>query len=182
MSRLKALLHNREGVGGVEFALIAPMLLVLYLSAVELTVGLSIAKKASLAASTITDLITRTEKITKADLTVMEDVTKSIFVPYPSRDLSIKITGVTINNAGASTVAWSWANKGAAPYVVGSTVAIPDGMDIPNTFVVRTELSVDHDLMMYLPSFTGSSLKEITIAREFFFRQRVGDRIECQDC
>lgn len=182
-ARLRALLEDRHGVGGVEFALIAPMLLVLYLSAVELTVGLSIAKKTSLAASTITDLVARTEdRLVKTDLLAMEDLAKSIFVPYPSRELSIKVTGITVDAAGDSTVAWSWANKGGAPYVVGSAVNVPEGMEIPRTFLVRTELSVKHDLMMYLPSFTGSNLKQITIARDFFFRQRVGSGIECGNC
>eukprot|EP01035_Chromulina_nebulosa_P043534 gene43534-58954_t len=110
LRKFRAFLHDRNGVGGVEFALIAPMLLVLYLSAFELTIGLSIAKKASLASSTITDLMTRTDKVAKADLLVMEDVAKSMFVPYPSRDLSIKITGIIVSNTGAPTVAWSWFN------------------------------------------------------------------------
>lgn len=179
---LRALRHDRAGVGGVEFALIAPMLLVLYLGAFELTMGLSVLKKVSLASSTVADLVARQDKVTKADLTAMSHVAEAIFVPYAPNKLLIKITAIKIDDSSTAKVAWSWSTAGGTPYPVNSVAAVPDGILIANTFLIRSELSVSHKLLMYMPNLSGSEIRDKTLAREFYFRQRVGDGITCTDC
>jgi Flp pilus assembly protein TadG len=179
---LKRLLRDRQGVGGVEFAIVAPMLIVLYLMAFELTMGLSVAKKTSMASSTIADLVARQEKVDKAFLTTMADVSGAIFVPYASNDLLIRISAIKIDSKKAPTVAWSWSTTGVAPYAVGSTAPVPSDMLVADTFLIRSELSVSHELMMYLPGMSGSQAKSITIGREFYFRQRLGTEVTCSNC
>ncbi len=179
---LRRFLSERDGIGGVEFALLAPVLIVLYLCAFELMTGFSVSKKVTMAASTVADLVSRTDKVSKADLLGMVDVTNAVFAPYGVENLSLRITGVSIDSAKQAKVAWSWSNSGAAPYAVGATVAVPDDMLSEETFLIRSELSVDHELLMYLPALSGSEIKEITIRREFFFRQRINTDITCTDC
>lgn len=179
---LRRLVRDRQGVGGVEFAIIAPMLIVLYLMAFELTMGLSVAKKTSLASSTVADLVARQEKVNKAFLTTMTDVSGAIFVPYPSKNLVIKVSAIRIDAAKAAKVAWSWSTTGVAPYAVGTNAPVPSDMLVANTFLIRSELSVSHELMMYLPGLTGTETKNLTLAREFYFRQRLGTEVTCTDC
>lgn len=179
---LRRLMRERDGIGGVEFALLAPVLIVLYLCAFELMTGFSVSKKVSMAASTVADLVSRTDKVSKTDLEGMIDVTNAVFPPYAVDNLSLRITGVTVDAARQAKVAWSWSNSGAAPYAVGSTVDVPDDMRGEETFLIHSELSVDHELLMYLPALSGSQIKEITIRREFFFRQRINTNITCTDC
>jgi Flp pilus assembly protein TadG len=179
---LRALRHDKAGVGGVEFALIAPMLLVLYLGAFELTMGLSVAKKVSLASSTVADLVARQDKVTKSSLTAMSNVAQAIFVPYASDDLLIKISAIQIDANQSAKVVWSWSTTGTAPYAANAVTDVPSGMLVANTFLIRSELSVTHELLMYMPNFSGSEIKHLTLAREFFFRQRLGDDISCTDC
>lgn len=179
---LKRLLHDRQGVGGVEFAIIAPMLIVLYLMAFELTMGLSVAKKTSLASSTIADLVARQDKVDKTFLASMSDVSGAIFVPYASKNLLIKISAIKIDSTKAAKIAWSWSTTGVAPYAVGTTAPVPADMLVADTFLIRSELSVSHELMMYLPGFSGTQTKSLTIAREFYFRQRLGTEVVCQGC
>lgn len=180
---LRRFLSDRQGIGGVEFALLAPMLIVIYLCAFELMMGFTVAKKATAASSTIADLVSRADKsVTKTDLAGMVDVADAIFVPYSVNNLSLKITGVKVDANKQATVAWSWSNTGTAPYGVGAAVKVPDDMLIASTFLVHSELSVGHELLLYLPALSGQNIKNITIPREFFFRQRVGDNITCNDC
>ncbi|MDH4412616.1 MAG: pilus assembly protein [Rhizobium sp.] len=179
---MKRLARDSQGVGGVEFALLAPMLIVLYLMAFELTMGLSVAKKTSMASSTIADLVARQDKVDKVFLSSMADVSGAIFVPYPSKNLLIKISGIKIDSKKAVKVAWSWSTTGVAPYAVGSTPPVPADMLVEDTFLIRSELSVSHELMMYLPGLSGTEAKNLTIAREFYFRQRLGADVECQGC
>lgn len=179
---VKRFLRDRQGVGGVEFAILAPMLIVLYLMAFELTMGLSVVKKTSMASSTIADLVARQETVNKAFLATMTDVSGAVFVPYASNDLVIKVSGIKIDAAKSPKVIWSWSNTGVAPYAVGTVPPVPADMLAADTFLVRSEVSVSHELMMYLPGLSGTQAKSLTIAREFYFRQRLGADVACTDC
>ncbi|MCA1968221.1 unnamed protein product [Ciceribacter sp. T2.26MG-112.2] len=181
-SALRRMRDDRSGIGGVEFALIAPLLLVLYLAAFELTLAFNTSKRATVSASTVADLVSRTDKVVKDDLDDMIDVVSAIFAPYDPYKLALNITGVKVDSAKAASVAWSWSNSGSAPYAVGATVPVPADMLEADIFLIRTELTVSHELLMYLPALSGSTIRELTITREFYFRQRVNTDITCSDC
>lgn len=174
--------RDQSGVGAIEFALLFPMLVLVYLTCFELTVGFSVAKRATSSASTVADLVTQQSTVSKTFLNTMSDVSKSIFVPYPTTGFVLKVTGIKVNTAGQATVAWSWKNDGTRPYTNGATVTLPSAMATPDTFLVRSELSIPHELLMYMPDFTGAQIKNITIRREYYYRQRVGTDISCSDC
>ena len=182
LSRLNALWADRQGVGGVEFALIAPLLLCLYITAFELTIGLSVSKRATRSASTIADLVTQQTSVTPTVLATMKDVTNSIFAPYVPQNLALKITGVAIDVSGNPTVAWSWDQTNGRPYAVGSTVNVPTDMRTPSTFLVHAELSVTHQLFMVMPGLLPSSMQTITLSRQYYYRQRVGSGLSCTGC
>lgn len=182
IARLGGLWRDVRGVGGVEFALIAPLLLGLYITSFELTIGLSVSKRVTRAASTVADLLTQQAKVTTDDLQQMVHVTNGIFTPYRPENLGMKITGVSVNAAGNPTVAWSWAQDGTTPYVKNSPVDVPEDMRSPNTFLVRAEVSVTHQLLMFMPAVMPTRFQTITLRREFLYRQRVGSNIDCQGC
>ncbi len=145
---LKRLVHDRQGVGGVEFAIVAPMLIVIYLMAFELTMGLSVAKKTSMASSTIADLVARQENVNKTFLATMSDVTGAIFVPYASNNLLINVarSGSTPPIGQGRLVL---VHHGACTLCGWQRCAGPADMLVADTFLIRSELSVTHELMMY---------------------------------
>lgn len=171
-----------RGIGGVEFALIAPLLLFLYITSFELTIGLSVSKRVTRTASTVADLVTQQAKVTTSDLQQMTGVANAIFTPYQPQNLKMKITGVALDASGNPTVAWSWAQDGSRPYSNGSAVNVPTDMRSASTFLVRAEVSVTHRLLMFMPGLMPSSLQTITLNREFYYRQRVGTSITCDGC
>lgn len=182
IERLQRLGRDIRGVGGVEFALIAPLLLSLYITSFELTIGLSVSKRVTRTASTIADLVTQQSSVTKDFLATMKNVTNGIFAPYQPQNLAMKITGIALDSSGNPTVAWSWDQSGARPYSNGSAVNVPTDMRAPSTFLVRAEVSVTHQLLMFMPGIMPSSLQTITLRREFYYRQRVGTNITCDGC
>jgi len=182
LTRLRRFAVDRRGVGAVEFALIAPLLLSLYITSFEITIGLSVAKRVTRSASTIADLVTRETSVDKAVLATMTDVTHSLFAPYATNNLKLKITGVAIDTNGNPTVAWSWDQSNGKPYVVGSTVEVPAEMRAPNSFLVHSEVSVDHELLMFMSGVLPTETNNITIARDYFYRQRMGSSVTCTNC
>lgn len=181
--RLALLARDRSGVGAVEFALIVPLLLVLYLGAFELTMALSVSQRTTSSAGAIADIVARQQKtVTKAFLATMPDVMKAIFAPTATTGYTLKITGIKVDANVKATVAWSWAQDGSKPYATGATVTLPNGMAAANAFFVHAELTMPHQLVTYMTGFTGSSVSTITLARDYYFRQRENGEIACSDC
>ncbi|OHV79117.1 TadE/TadG family type IV pilus assembly protein [Rhizobium sp. LCM 4573] len=180
--RLRALVADRRGMGAVEFALIAPLLLMLYITVFELTVGFSVSKRVSRAATSVADLVTQQATVNKPYLNTMLDVAGGLFVPYGTSGIAMKITGVKVDSSASAKVLWSWDQSGGKPYAAGSPVTVPQGMRSTETFLVRAEVSVPHQLLMFMPGLLPSAVEKITIRRESFFQQRLGKDITCSDC
>jgi len=115
-----------------------------------------VAQKTLKAAGTIADIVTRQETVNKAFLSEMIDTAEATIAPSPAPGLTLKITGVTIDGSGNAKVLWSWDESGGKPYVKGSTVAVPDDMKKANSFLVRSELSVQHTMLLFFGSPAGS--------------------------
>lgn len=184
-------LRDRNGVGGVEFAIIAPILLAAYLTCFELTIGFSFAKRATRAAGTVGDLVAQqSNNVNKAFLATMTNAAKSVFAPYDvdglttkaNNPLNIKITGVKIDDSGTAKVLWSWQRTGSTPYAVGAGVTVPTELRVKNSFLIRTELVASYPLMLFLPTNLSSDSRSVTMNREIFYQQRTGDEIKCTDC
>jgi len=65
-AKLRVFGRSRTGVSAVEFAIILPVMLLLYIGGVELGDGLAIQFKATLAARTVTDLASNMSASTPA--------------------------------------------------------------------------------------------------------------------
>lgn len=184
LGRVRDALRDRSGASAIEFAFLAPILIAIYISSFEITTGYSVSQKTLKAAGTIADIVTRQETVDKAFLSEMVDAAEATIAPSPAPGLKLKITGVTIDSAGNAKVLWSWDESGGKPYATGSAVTVPDDMKKADSFLVRSELSVQHTMLLFFGSPAGSeaTTRTITINREFFYRQRLGDDVPCGDC
>ncbi|OCW58066.1 TadE/TadG family type IV pilus assembly protein [Hoeflea olei] len=180
--RVRALRSDRAGVGAVEFALIAPVLIVLYMGSLEVSVAMSVNKKLARAASTVADLVTQDETVTKSYLGSMVNVAQSVMTPFRSDGIKVRITGIAIDASGVGKATWSWQDDNTRPYATGSQQALPADLAIPNTFLVRTELNFDHDLLLVMPGAVDIDLRTIHMQKTYHLRQRVGDSVTCSDC
>lgn len=179
---VRRLRGDRSGVGAVEFALIAPVLIVLYMGSLEISVAMSVNKKLARAASTVADLVTQDESVDKAFLASMVNVAQSVMTPYRSDGLKIKITGISIDASGVGRTSWSWQQDNTRPYTVGSTQTLPKDLAIPNTFLVRSELQFDHKLLLIMPDIQDIDVRTLTMKKTYHLRQRIGDSVTCSNC
>ncbi len=177
------LLRDRSGVGAVEFALIVPVLLLLYLGAFEVTMGLSTASRVTSSAGAIADIVARQDNsFSKSFLATMPDVAAAIFAPKATTGSTMKITGLQVDSNLKATVVWSWAQDGSRPYGVGTAMTLPSGMAVAKTAFVRVEFSIPYQIITYFPGMKGSSVNTINIRRDYYFRQRTTSTVTCTDC
>ena len=75
-----------RGVAAVEFALLSPLLLLIYIGTVEYSLAISIDRKLSRSASAIADLITQQEQYQDAnDLFQLMTISNEIMFPYEDK-------------------------------------------------------------------------------------------------
>jgi Flp pilus assembly protein TadG len=182
-ARLRRLARDRRGTSGIEFALIAPILLMIYLGAFELSVGFNMSQKVSQATGTVADILSQKTEVTPSELDGMKNVALSIMAPFSVSKYTLKVSGIRVTAPGVGVVAWSRDEKGGTPYAVNAVVSVPSDLTVLNTFVVRSEFSVPYELMLFTPpGMKENSLEVMNLAENYYYRQRVGLGISCALC
>lgn len=181
LMRMRRFLADRRGVGAIEFAIVAPLMIMTYVGAFEISVAVSMSRKVNRAASTVSDLLTRSKTTNVTTLAAMTDVTKNIVAPFSQDGHTLKITGIAVDAAGQATIAWSYGAGADTAYAKGKTVTLPKDMSAKSTFLVRTEFAVPHTILLMAPGLS-KDLRSFELERTSFFRQREGDGITCSGC
>ncbi len=109
----------------VEFALILPVMLTLYIGGVSVTEALNIDRKVIVAAHTIADLTARTDEVT--DAMGILDAAEAVIMPYPSDKLMVTVTIVKIDEDGKAVAECS-ETKGGTKRSGDVTNEIPDAL------------------------------------------------------
>lgn len=164
---LKGLLRNEQGISAVEFAFIAPVMVLLYFGCVELSFLMRADRKVSATAASLGDLTARLAMATDGDMRELYNAAGVLMQPYPVADARIRITSVVDNGNGEKRVAWSEAHN-VAPRAVNSLVTtIPDGIVPSPGSIIFTEVEYDYQ------SSLGFILSEpMTMKDRFYLRPR----------
>lgn len=139
MLKLRPFWRSKSGVAAVEFALLAPILIVLFFGAIELTDLLQRDQRVWNMASTTSDLAAQSTKITDADKNNIFAAATSIMYPYSTSGISIVMSSVIDNGSGGAKVAWSDAQN-ASPRAVGSALTVPAGVIDSGGSAIFTEV------------------------------------------
>ena len=82
--RVRTLWNDRSGLAAVEFAMIFPMMVVMFFGVVELSAAIAVDRKATLVARTLSDLTSQMASVADADLISFGQAAKAIMTPYPA--------------------------------------------------------------------------------------------------
>lgn len=178
-SALSRFLRSRDGVSAVEFALLLPLMLVIYAGCGELTTALTLDRKISRAASTISDLVAQQANVTTASMTNIFDATSAIIEPYESSTAKVIVVVVNVTSTG-QTVAWSRARNDTA---ATANKAPPTDLAVPSTIAVagdqivvgRVSYAYDSPFSSVIKNLTGSSV--YNLSHIFFLKPRQGSTI-----
>jgi Flp pilus assembly protein TadG len=178
-----ALLHlsrrfarDRRGVSAIEFAMLLPLMVALYLGTVEISQGVSIDRKITLASRTVTDLVTQTTTVDKTTLDAILEASAKVVAPYPDGPTKVTISNVKIDGNGNATVEWSRTLKGTqrSGNVTGS---IPEALRVPLTNLIWGEVKYD-----YKPVVGYVVTGNIPLEEQIFMRPRLSDNVPCSNC
>ncbi|MEO8115284.1 MAG: TadE/TadG family type IV pilus assembly protein [Phenylobacterium sp.] len=132
---------DQRGVAAVEFALIAPAMILLYCGMAELTLTLMAGRRASHAVSVVGDLVAQSSTINGTQMTDIFKVADAVVAPFPTTGLKMRVSSVTANAGGVPQVVWSQ-GKGMTALGVGTTAAaVPANLMLAGDNVVVAEMS-----------------------------------------
>lgn len=137
--------EDRGAIAATEFAVIVPVMLVLFFGVVEFSSAVAVDRKVTIMARTLSDLTSQSPPagVADTDFTNYFNAGNGIMQPYvpvngyPSVRATISELFIDPNTLQAR-VQWS---KGTTPRATSSVVAIPGGLAVGNTYLIYSEVS-----------------------------------------
>jgi Flp pilus assembly protein TadG len=153
-----------RGVSMIEFVLVFPIMILLFVGLVEFGEAFSVNRKIRNAASTVSDLVSQEGTVSNAQLQDIVSVGTELLKPYRVAPFTLRVTSVVADEENRTTVAWSFPAGGPA---VGSAFALPQGeLTEANSSVIVTQTAY-----AFRPS-SGYFIGSINLTGSAFFRPR----------
>lgn len=144
--RFRGFWSDRRGVSAVEFALIAPILIMIYLALAELTLGMMASRRTSHLAATLGDLAAQSENLTDSNITDLWAIGTSMMQPFTvSTNLKMRLTSVTMNAKGVAIVNWSKGQQMTPYNKLDPVPTITTDQIAPGESLMMTEVEYDYD-------------------------------------
>jgi Flp pilus assembly protein TadG len=171
MQRIARFGRDESGVSAVEFAMLLPLMLTLYLGSVEVSQGIAADRKVTLTARAVADLVSQSATVNNAAMTNILAAASAVMAPYDVNKAVVTVSVVAIDGNGKATVSWSDSLNGT-PRAKGSAVTLPSALLVPNTSLVWGEASYNYTPVIgYVISGT------LTLKDQIFMRPRLSDTI-----
>ena len=125
--------HDQSGLAAVEFALILPIILLLFLGSFETTNLVLAYMKVEASAETAADLVAQTRVNTvlqSTDFTNITNAAKQVLTPLPTSGTLLKIAYASVTyNTGSAVIDWHTEVNSATPI---TTANIPNNASLAN--------------------------------------------------
>jgi len=173
--RLARFTTDRRGVSAVEFGLLLPLMVTLYLGSVEISNGVGIDRKVTLVARTVADLASQASSIAGTDMTNILDASASVMAPYDASpysvtNLKVTVSQVKIDANSTATIDWSCTRNG-----VKQTVAttLPPALKVANTWLIWSEVSYT-----YKPAIGYVVTGTLNLKDQIYMRPRLSNDVK----
>lgn len=158
---------NEDGVSTIEFALIAPFLLLLYFGGVELSLLMLADRQVTSTSATMGDLTSRLLSVTDQDSLNIFAASQALLLNVDPSDVRLRLSSLQ-NMGGTVTVVWSDANGSIAPLSPGQSVPDLPANVVPldgTVIMAETEFDYTSELGFFL-------MGTRTLDDRFFLRPR----------
>lgn len=172
---VKGIRYNEDGVSAIEFALIAPVMVLLFFGCVELSLMMRADRRVTTTAASLGDLTARLNSVTNDDLRELFAAANLMMQPYDVNATRLRLTSIEDNGSGATVVGWS-EGAGMYAYSPGTSLTVPSGIVPATGSVIMAEVEYD-----YTNTFGFMFDASSTFTDRFYLRPRRVDVIPRQN-
>jgi Flp pilus assembly protein TadG len=158
------LLQDCRGIAATEFAVIVPIMLVMFFGTVEFSSGVAVDRKVTLMARTMSDLTSQSLSVDDTTMTGFFAASGAIMTPYSSTPTLSTVSELYVDPATLTAkVQWS---KGSAARALNSTVTIPTALQVADTYLIFSEVSYRYvPTIGYVMAKAGVNLSDVAYTR-----------------
>ena len=171
--KLRQLMNDERGISAVEFAMLLPLMVTLYLGGVEVSEAVAADRKTTIAARTVGDLVAQTTNVTTDDVDNIFAAAVAIIAPYNADNLKLTVSSIKIDAQGVAKIAWSDKKNGGAATTErkpGDTVILNDALNTKGTWLIWAEAKYE-----YTPAIGYVITKMIPLTDQIYMRPRQSD-------
>jgi Flp pilus assembly protein TadG len=151
---LAAFARARAGLAAVEFALLAPLMVVMYLGTFELVQGIAVKRQVTLTASTLANIVTQYSNVSQsADWPGIYTAAATVLTPYSTANAGVTISVVKITTPGSAAVVWSLPGYNGTARPTGQVLTIPTTLGSTGTYLVLGEATYKYTPVIDLLNF-----------------------------
>jgi Flp pilus assembly protein TadG len=162
--RAVELFRDRRGIAATEFAVIVPIMLVLFFGMIEFSSAVAVSRKVTLMARTLSDLTSQSITVGDSDMTNFFAASNGIMTPYSTTPVKSTISELYVDPTSLQArVQWS---KGSAARAVSSPVSIPSALAVAGTYLIFSEVSYLYTPTVgYVMAKGGINLSDVSYTR-----------------
>lgn len=165
----RRLRRERSGIAATEFAILAPVLITLWIGLSEVTEGVMLHRKVSLLTRTLADLTAQATTVNDDGVGNIFNAASAVMLPFTSINPQMTISSIVINSSGVAKVCWSDA-KYATALTAGSPITLPTALQVAGTSLIMATASYDYKPQLGSP-LTGTF---VVGNQPIYMRPRVG--------
>ena len=186
-ARLSAigLFGDRRGIAATEFAIIVPMMLIMFFGVIEFSSGVAVDRKVTFVARTETDLVSQapadgsnqnTATINDTYLLNAFNASGAILQPYLATPANATISEIYVDTSQVAKIQWSkaatFSSSGAATLANSSHLAgdvvtslVPSSLRVAQTYVILSEVSYLYTPTVGYVMTSSVSLSDVAYTR-----------------
>ncbi|MGH6818106.1 MAG: TadE/TadG family type IV pilus assembly protein [Methylovirgula sp.] len=100
-------LGNERAIAAVEFAIILPLMLFIFVGVAQVGQAIEISRKVTVTTRVVTDLVTQYSTVSCSALNVVLAASAQVIAPYSATNLAITVSEISTDSKGNATVAWT---------------------------------------------------------------------------
>lgn len=172
---MKRLLSDQRGVSLVEFAVVLPFLLTLYIGSYQVCDAISAYRKVTTSTRAVADLASQYTSVSSLDLATVLAASQQIMAPYQLGNAKLTVTQVKIDAGGNATVDWSH-GLNVDGLTRGAAFTLPASIKVAGTSLIVA--SVDYN---YAPVAASTLFGSIPMRDQIILSPRGSATIVCKD-
>ena len=167
---------DKRGVSAVEFAMLLPLMITLYIGGVEVSQAIAVDRKVTLVARTLGDLVAQSTSVNSTEMSNILNAASSVVQPYSSSLIKVTVSRVDVDANKVAKVVWSKTKNGTAR-AVNSTVTLDNALSTANTSLIWAESQYT-----YTPTIGYVITGTMTLKDQIYMRPRLSDTVACNSC
>ena len=152
ISLLNAWKACKSGIAAVEFAMLLPVMVIIFFGLVEVSNAMTVNRKVAIAANSLADLAAQSDFLLISNMDDLFEGVLTIVEPNDSSGMQLNLVSVILDEDGDPVVHWSRDYEGNTPYAQGADFV---NLDDEEVLSANGSLIVVEMVYTYTPSLTS---------------------------